>query len=257
MKLILIFFFILPLYAISQSNIGVLHYGEIQSMGMGAPVGADYNAILIFNNSSSLYITRQDSLEGGHQYKINTYNSGENTTMQTYVTNEIGFRYYNDTRKDSFYSRDIGFKMVKEKTPNIMWSLKPETKNIGKFNCKKATALFRGRNYTAWYSPEIPLPYGPWKLQGLPGLILEAYDTDKEIFWYFKSLEYPSNLGFLLNKIPNKQNQWISFEEYRNYLVKKFNESLINSRMVSQSAGIDISQRKSMLNTYIEEFNLE
>ena len=61
------------------------------------------------------------------------------------------------------------------------WKLNKETKNIGKFNCKKATCSFRGRNYTAWYTLEVPLPYGPWKLQGLPGVILEAYDEKKEI----------------------------------------------------------------------------
>lgn len=257
MKIILFLFYVIPLYCIGQSESGIIHYGEIQSMGMGAPAGADYKAMLIFNNNTSLYITRQDSLEGGHQYKINTYNSGESTFMQTYATNEVGFRYYNDKRKDSFYSRDIGFRMVKEKTPDISWNLTPESKKIGNFVCKKATAMFRGRNYTAWYSPEIPLPYGPWKLQGLPGLILEAYDTNKEIFWYFKSIEYPSNSGYLLRKILNKQNQWITFNEYRSYLIKNFKENTINSRMASQSAGIEFSQNNSMLSIYIEGFETE
>lgn len=41
----------------------------------------------------------------------------------------------------------------------------------------KATCRFRGRDYEAWYTPEIPRSEGPWKLQGLPGLILKASDN--------------------------------------------------------------------------------
>jgi hypothetical protein len=37
---------------------------------------------------------------------------------------------------------------------------------------------FRGRHYIAWYSEEIPVADGPWKFGGLPGFILEVYDTD-------------------------------------------------------------------------------
>ena len=57
------------------------------------------------------------------------------------------------------------------------WQIQPETKEILGFSCQKADCEFRGRKYEAWFTPEIPIHDGPWKLCGLPGLILKA-DAD-------------------------------------------------------------------------------
>ena len=43
--------------------------------------------------------------------------------------------------------------------------------------CKKATCTFRNRSWNVWYAPNIPISEGPWKLDGLPGMILKAEDT--------------------------------------------------------------------------------
>lgn len=56
------------------------------------------------------------------------------------------------------------------------WKLITESKVINTINCKKAEVTFKGRNWIAWYSPEIPLPYGPYKFSGLPGLIVKVTD---------------------------------------------------------------------------------
>ena len=53
------------------------------------------------------------------------------------------------------------------------------TKMICGYLCHQATAVFRGRNWIAWFC-DIPKSVGPWKLNGLPGLILEAQSEDKE-----------------------------------------------------------------------------
>lgn len=48
------------------------------------------------------------------------------------------------------------------------------------YNCKKAECVFRGRFWTVWFTPDIPIKDGPWKFSGLPGLILEAYDSNRD-----------------------------------------------------------------------------
>lgn len=57
------------------------------------------------------------------------------------------------------------------------WELHPDTTTILSYSCQKATCRFKGRDYEAWFTLEIPRSEGPWKLQGLPGLILRAEDS--------------------------------------------------------------------------------
>lgn len=247
------------LKTVFAQNTGVVYYGEIQSMGLGAPVGADYNAFLIFDNQRSLYITRQDSIEGGHIFKQGNFGTGDKRVIKTVVTNPKGFRYYNNRVNQTFYSRDIGFKKVAETTPKIPWELSDETKKIGDITCYKATAPFRGRNYTAWYASNIALPYGPWKLQGLPGIILEAYDTDKEIYWYFKSIKYPSNQPHLLKPIDNENETWITINEFKSFMVQSYIKSITGGRILSESMDIDNipNLKETLIDVNIEAFKVE
>jgi GLPGLI family protein len=81
------------------------------------------------------------------------------------------------------------FFSVEQKIPVINWAIDAETKEIGGLQCQKATGRFKGRDYTAWFCSQLPYSNGPWKLGGLPGLILEAYDTNKEVWFSFVSIE--------------------------------------------------------------------
>lgn len=57
----------------------------------------------------------------------------------------------------------------------ITWDIQEDsTANILGYECVKAVSQYHGRTWTAWFTPEVPLAYGPWKLRGLPGLILKA-----------------------------------------------------------------------------------
>ena len=64
-----------------------------------------------------------------------------------------------------------------EKMPVQSCQLLNETTTIAGHLCRKATCRFRGRNFVAWYAPDIPHSNGPWKFGGLPGLILKVHDT--------------------------------------------------------------------------------
>lgn len=64
-----------------------------------------------------------------------------------------------------------------EDLPSFAWTLCDSTRVLLGYSVQMATCSFRGRDYVAWFASEIAISDGPWKFQGLPGLILEVADT--------------------------------------------------------------------------------
>lgn len=62
----------------------------------------------------------------------------------------------------------------------LAWILSEDTMTVCGYLCNKAVASYGGREWTAWYAPDIAISDGPWKLYGLPGLILKAIDSTGE-----------------------------------------------------------------------------
>ena len=61
-----------------------------------------------------------------------------------------------------------------EPTPDIAWTLCDDTLTVSGYLCQQAMATFRGLEWHVWYTEEIPSSAGPWRLRGLPGLIVKA-----------------------------------------------------------------------------------
>ena len=81
--------------------------------------------------------------------------------------------------KYSYYKQVLnsGLK-YEEELPQIDWQLTDSTRTICEYECKQAIGYMYGRRWTVWYAPELPLSYGPYVLNGLPGLIMAAKDSD-------------------------------------------------------------------------------
>jgi len=79
--------------------------------------------------------------------------------------------------------------LVEEEAPKINWKISKDTASFSGVHCQKATAYFKGRNWIAWYAPDMPFQSGPWKLNGLPGLIIEAYDEKKDVQFQFAGID--------------------------------------------------------------------
>lgn len=72
------------------------------------------------------------------------------------------------------------------------WVVTDSTRTILGYECVKAEADYHGRRWTAWFAPEIPVYNGPWKLDGVPGLILEAYTQGDDYRFVATGIEQKS-----------------------------------------------------------------
>lgn len=70
------------------------------------------------------------------------------------------------------------------------WAIVADSvKTILGYKCRKAVCSYRGRDYEAWYAPDISVSAGPWKFSGLPGLIMNVQDTKGHYTFEISGLE--------------------------------------------------------------------
>ncbi|MCH4896604.1 GLPGLI family protein [Marinilabiliaceae bacterium JC040] len=98
-----------------------------------------------------------------------------------------------------------------EEIPDFKWNIKGEYSKILGYECQKATCKFRGREYTAWFTKNLPINNGPWKFHGLPGLIMKVVDSE-------------NHFQFTIVGIRKLKDTPISFpkKQYLNTSIKKF-----------------------------------
>lgn len=73
-----------------------------------------------------------------------------------------------------------------EDMPQLEWELTDSVTTISGYECHSARCNFRGREWWVFYTEDIPLSDGPWKLYGLPGLIMKA--TDEKWHYTFECI---------------------------------------------------------------------
>lgn len=93
--------------------------------------------------------------------------------------------YFDIVGTDKFYNEDI--------RANIDWEIGDSTKCILGYNCILAKCTYHGRNWEVWFTPDISIQDGPWKLCGLPGLILEAIDTKQQYHFIATGIQQSRN----------------------------------------------------------------
>lgn len=111
-----------------------------------------------------------------------------NRTSSKPVT-AVDYFYFANENKFITKERIISNYLIEETAPKINWKISKDTASFSGVKCQKAVANFKGRNWIAWFAPELPFQSGPWKLNGLPGLIIEAHDEKNEVKFQFAGID--------------------------------------------------------------------
>lgn len=101
------------------------------------------------------------------------------------------------------------------------WIVGDSTKQILGYNCKKAVCDFRGRHWIVWFVEDIPIKEGPWKLNGLPGLILKAYDSKMDYHYTATHIEENPVTPVILYKLKDNGEMKTEREIY-NHTMEKY-----------------------------------
>lgn len=151
----------------------------------------DPTNIKLATNSVNLYLGGNKSIfQDCNRYKIDSIIQSQKLnalpSLPMFSTNHV---IYKDLQKSEItYSETIdninfGYN---EPIKDLKWKLLSGKKTILNFQCNEANIDFHGRTYTAWYTRDVAITDGPYKFSGLPGLILEVYDNEKN--FHYKAL---------------------------------------------------------------------
>ena len=157
------------------------------------------NMLLVIGKNASIYtsydkINRDVAMKKQIEEQIKNQEGSANMKIDII---KVGFKpttnidYFSFANEGKFFVKErlMNNYLIEEPLPIFNWKIETDTASFGGFVCQKATAYYKGRNWIAWFASDLPFSTGPWKLNGLPGLILQAYDDKKEVQFLFNGLE--------------------------------------------------------------------
>ncbi|MGC4128074.1 MAG: GLPGLI family protein [Bergeyella sp.] len=167
-------------------------------------------------------------------------------------------QYYSDSwqlmsRKRNSYENQMFFShsydyFVINSTDKMDWKLEKETKKFQNFTLHKATTDFGGRQWTAWFTTDFPFQEGPYKFRGLPGLILEIYDSE-DIFHYTfsesKNLPKTFDTSDFLETHYGKKPISVSLKQYQKVKLDYYNNIIEDLNKFRENGG-DIASEKDI-----------
>jgi GLPGLI family protein len=152
------------------------------------------NMVLFIGKTASSYKSYDGQLQDAlfkKQLAAQKASSPDGRVNMSHSSTASATSYYLFTKEQKLFTKEWLFNsyLIESPIPSIKWKIARDTASFAGLHCQKATGYFKGRDYIVWFCPDLPVRTGPWKLSGLPGTIIEAYDTKKDVVFKFDGLE--------------------------------------------------------------------
>lgn len=228
LKHLLLIFLIIPTCTIGYAQEGYAYYQK----QLVSPIAEDNSNNYLKQALHQLKKQEYELAFAKHnaQYKKKETLGIESNPIVTAYTESMsqfsGEVYFDRTTNTVIHKKEFsGSTFLVHKT-NIHWTLTKDTLRINNYLCYKATTTRTIQNsegehelqITAWYTSEIPLPYGPDGYGGLPGLILQLENNGTLTF--LKSIKHTTNKTLNINR-PSKGKQ-LSEEDFNSLVAQAF-----------------------------------
>lgn len=119
------------------------------------------------------------------------------------------------------------------------WHIADSIKTILGYSCQKAECDFRGRQWTAWFTPDIPVSDGPWKFGNLPGLIMDVYDEKYQYHFTIIGLEKVNDILIVFTYFKDRAKYEKTSRQ--DFLKAKKRYLMDTSGYIEMETGIDLS----------------
>lgn len=171
-------------------------------------------ALLYYNDTLSFF-NYDKFLKGEKQIEKQTLTEDGNKDI-IISSDTLGTYQYINTSTEKLYERRSGekFIIIEEEFTPLDWQLIDSTQKVGNYICQLASTFCYGRTFYAWYTSEIPSDKAPWKLGGLPGLVLYAYDSDQKCSWKATNIEFDIEFNFTPYFLNLKTNKTMTLAHY-------------------------------------------
>ena len=223
---------------VEKANLGVYYLFTQKATDAGKPIIITDTLLLSIGSSQSVFLDPyyKDNLEAARKARISrSLKTKKVETKYEWVEDVLDYINATSDYKEenigepvqiyknrpngsvtSVYNAFVDNFIVQQKPAEFQhWQITGETDTIFGYPCQKAIVDYAGRNYSAWFTMEIPINDGPWKFYGLPGLILRVSDSEG----YFQYLaiglrQYEGNVEIMKDKVDYEKTSLKNFNKF-------------------------------------------